>query len=694
MILSYNYWKKPGQVRLSSFISSIHTMTSILSSGANYGQPTIDRRPRENNSERKRPRPQAHANQWKVLKKQKKKSETTVDISSEGVLLRDVDALLKRNRQALRCDEVKENRDAAKTLPEPFTEIDLEVTELSSTGDGLALPGDGSDRVYVIPFTLPGDTVKAKVIRHVRNSKHSITDLIKVLAPSPDRDDTLIKCPYFASCSGCQFQMLPYSKQLLEKKRVIEKAYRNYSGLPPHAVPGIDATNPSPRQYGYRTKLTPHFDGPPGMRGKKRKGERPTFEEVPPIGFMAKNMRRILDIEDCPIGTEAVRLGIGKERKKVERNIANYRSGATILLRQSTTRLPKHMDGSATQDNDGKHSPSNDSGEAKIIEDLGTHLHEHTYITDHKSPITEYVDDFVFSSPANAFFQNNNSILPEVTSYIRSRILGPANGRTNSSSPTMKSADDALPPARIRKLVDAYCGSGLFTITLSSIFERSIGIDVAADSVKSARHNLRLNQISPRRANFMTADASNIFQKLSISSASSLPASSPPPSSQSPWLSASPSQRAPRLPNPADNATDTASDAPPSKFDFNPEETAVVIDPPRKGCDLPFLKQLLEFGPARIVYMSCNVHSQARDIGVLVGGLDKYHKRDKESPVRDDDFDVDRNREVGEKEEQSQRVERGETQGLYVIESIKGFDFFPQTSHVEVVAILQKRAKS
>jgi len=96
------------------------------------------------------------------------------------------------------------------------------------------------------------------------------------------------------------------------------------------------------------------------------------------------------------------------------------------------------------------------------------------------------------------------------------------------------------------------------------------------------------------------------------------------------------------------------------KVKFAAEETVVVIDPPRKGCDNAFLEQLLQYSPARIVYVSCNVHTQARDVGVLVGGMDAKEPKDG-------------------------------SQGSYELESLRGFDFFPQTGHVEGVAVLSKK---
>lgn len=78
--------------------------------------------------------------------------------------------------------------------------------------------------------------------------------------------------------------------------------------------------------------------------------------------------------------------------------------------------------------------------------------------------------------------------------------------------------------------------------------------------------------------------------------------------------------------------------------DFPPEKTVVVIDPPRKGCDEKFIQQLLVFKPQTVVYVSCNVHTQARDVGGIMKG------------------------------------------GEYRLESVRGFDLFPQTAHVESVS--------
>jgi len=75
------------------------------------------------------------------------------------------------------------------------------------SGEALALaPPPHRPWVVVIPFALPGEKLLARVYRNSR--LHSFADLIKIITPNPDlRDPDRIKCRYFGSCSGCQYQV-------------------------------------------------------------------------------------------------------------------------------------------------------------------------------------------------------------------------------------------------------------------------------------------------------------------------------------------------------------------------------------------------------------------------------------------------------------------------------------------------------
>ncbi|KAI0856862.1 uracil-5--methyltransferase [Xylaria cubensis] len=521
-------------------------------------------------------------------KKMRKRERDMKTGSAEEVLafdIRDLRNSLNESENDADGTPAVSKEEKESLLPEPGTEILVKVVELSSTGDALALQEGGqSKQIYVVPFAVPGDIVKVKVYRHMHDEGYTVADFISVVEPGPTRDDARVRCGYFSKCSGCQFQMLDYGEQLRVKRRIVEKAFRNFSNLPPELIPAIQDTMGSPLQYGYRTKLTPHFDGPPGSFRRNAKNKA-SFTERPDIGFMLKGKRTTLDIEDCPIGTDAVRAGMKTERERMADEFRKYQRGATILLRESTLRMPK----------DGFESAGVPTGAVKVEAD--THIDWKTCITDNNAISTEYVRDYEFRNLANEFFQNNNSILPVFTDYIRQHIL-----------PTRR-------PESIKYLIDAYSGSGLFTITLSSLFQRSTGIDISDKSIEFARTNAEVNNLPESQANFIAADAGQLFQSVR----------------------------------------------------YDPDETVVVLDPPRKGCDANFLAQLLRFGPRRVVYVSCNVHTQARDVGLLVRG------------------------ETGASASAADASNKVNEKGTrYEIESLRGFDFFPQTGHVEGVAVLNR----
>lgn len=125
-------------------------------------------------------------------------------------------------------------------------------------------------------------------------------------------------------------------------------------------------------------------------------------------------------------------------------NIAKYKRGATILLRES---LPLDV-------------PIEDQVES------GPHEGEkHICITDHHAVVRERVADKMFTFSANSFFQNNNGILRSLVEAIREILPS--------------DEEDSY-------LVDTYCGSGLFAITLASKFKEVAGVEISCRPVQHA----------------------------------------------------------------------------------------------------------------------------------------------------------------------------------------------------------------
>ncbi|KAG0680287.1 tRNA(m5U54)methyltransferase [Pichia californica] len=531
-------------------------------------------------------------------------------------------------------------------------------------------------QIAIIPFAFPGDFVNIKVYH--TNTHYVDAEIIEFTHLSPlrfknisgrsedvvkiDIDPSSLKpikpndvpCAYFGICSGCQYQSISYENQLEIKKEVIENAYQHFCRDEVNWKGKIFDTVASPLKYGYRTKLTPHYDVPRsgtkglgvprlgfGFRGKGswlEINKNKKYDENEPVydnsklelyhplndrkGMRERSLKPyfgdVLDIEDCIIGTDIVRLGFINERERLKKDWnrgIRSKKGVTVLLRENS--VINNEEGSEERifgsreilkDNDDDNVNNNDNNNNNNHDDDNTDNEEEegpitkleievdgidgivtkTCVTDNQKIVSDLVDTGLgrilrFDFIANEFFQNNNSILPKVIKYVKDNL-----------------------GSEMEYLVDAYCGSGLFSVAIASSIDNQVkkvlGVEISERAVEFAKKNAILNNISQEHCDFICGKAEKLFEKI----------------------------------------------------DFPKNKTGVILDPPRKGCDDVFLKQLSDFEPNRIVYVSCNVHSQARDVKYFLNETNNGNK--------------------------------------YEIESIRGFDFFPQTHHVESVAVLVKKA--
>jgi len=448
--------------------------------------------------------------------------------------------------------------------PFPYhAEIELEITTLTNLGVGLGrvpLPearseedatarGSAAQRsekvgparrsseqpsegwVVMVPFSLPGERVRARIFRNHRN--YSEADLVEVVVASPNRVEP--RCPLFGRCGGCQYQNLDYAEQLRWKRQQVEELLLHMAGVAFEVAPTIG----SPRQFGYRSKITPHFHA--GRRSAESGGEETA------IGFLRQGTRNsIVDVPECPIATPEINARLTKVREDVRRRLAagEYKRDATLLLRHA---------------------------EEGVVTDYDAVIHERIALpAGRAAPGATLRLGFL----ARDFFQNNPFLLGAFAGYVRDQAAG----------------------SGARFLVDAYCGSGLFALAAAGAFEQVAGVEISESSVEFARSNAAANGVE--NARFLAADAGAIFAGL----------------------------------------------------DFPAGDTAVVLDPPRKGCDASFLQQLFAFGPRTVVYVSCDPATQMRDLKAFLSAG-------------------------------------------YAISAVQPFDLFPQTRHLECVMTLNRGEK-
>ena len=152
--------------------------------------------------------------------------------------------------------EFTEKRVPKNFVPVPFEYhqiVELEIDDITNLGAGV---GRIDGWVVMVPYALGGERVRARIFRNKKN--YSEGDLVEVLRPSPERVEP--KCSLYGICGGCQYQHLSYKAQLEWKRKQVCDLMQRIGGIDFEVQP----THPSPKQYGYRSKLTPHYERPRG----------------------------------------------------------------------------------------------------------------------------------------------------------------------------------------------------------------------------------------------------------------------------------------------------------------------------------------------------------------------------------------------------------------------------------------------
>ncbi len=312
----------------------------------------------------------------------------------------------------------------AKYRAEPFAyhqEVELDIVSLTNLGEGVGRTAGGW--VVFVAGALPGERVRVRIWHNAKNFSRG--DLVSVLVPAKDRVEP--RCQLFGKCGGCQYQNLRYEAQLGWKTRQVAELLERIGKI---SFP-VSPCEGSPKRYGYRSKITPHFERP---RGNSAGGA----EEAFPIGFLAAGTaRRLVDVPACPIATDKINATLPQVRARVRSRAARgeFKRGATLLLRET-------LEGVAT---------------------------------DPKAQVSERVGEsgLVLRFVAGDFFQNNPFILPKFVDFVVRAARGNAGG--------------------CRYLVDAYCGSGLFALSAAKFFERVVGVEVGEDTAKISREKARSN---------------------------------------------------------------------------------------------------------------------------------------------------------------------------------------------------------
>jgi 23S rRNA (uracil1939-C5)-methyltransferase/tRNA (uracil-5-)-methyltransferase len=305
--------------------------------------------------------------------------------------------------------------------PEPFgyhEELTLRIDDLTNRGFGVARH-DGF--VVMVPEVIPGELVLARVFRN--HKSYSEADLVSVLEPSESRKEP--DCALFGVCGGCQYQHMTIDEQRKWKRKQVVDSLERLAKAAPKDFPGVEELIGTQDLYGYRCKLTPHYDVPKG-RTLARMTEEQTIDGLPPhevevdfpIGFFETSRRRLVDVPMCPIATPAINTELKAVRVSVKKDVQERLNG---VLRQraaadESTEARKRGE-KGTRRGPGKTIPKV-KGATLLFRDVDagvatSHRNQVAHTIPHplSTPIHPLAD-LSFEFRAADFFQNNLTVLP------------------------------------------------------------------------------------------------------------------------------------------------------------------------------------------------------------------------------------------------------------------------------------------
>jgi 23S rRNA (uracil1939-C5)-methyltransferase len=311
--------------------------------------------------------------------------------------------------------------------------LTINLEQLVYGGDALGRQSGGP--VVFVPFGLPGERVKARIIEEKRG--HVRAELIEVLEPSPQR--IAPKCRHFGVCGGCHYQHLPYQAQLQVKTDILRDQLLRIGKIP---EPPVEQIIPSPCEWNYRNHVQFHLtgDGKLGYIGAIARGVVPITECHLPEASL-NELWPSLEF-DPRLGLERVSLRVGMNEE-------------TMLILESEHPEPPELE--LERDLSVVHLTGND-----MVVMAGD------------DAISMSVKDRMFRVSPASFFQVNTrsghfaGMAGKMVDHLLEHLLV-------SSSTT---------------LLDVYCGVGLFSAFFAGRVGRLIGVEASPSACEDFTTNL------------------------------------------------------------------------------------------------------------------------------------------------------------------------------------------------------------
>lgn len=439
--------------------------------------------------------------------------------------------------------------------------------------------------VVFVEFAVPGDIVNVKVTKQKKNYMEGF--ILEIVKPSEYRLQPF--CEHFGICGGCRWQPLPYDMQLKAKQQQVWDQLVRIGHL---EIPDISPILPSDKTKYYRNKLEFTFSNKRWIYNNEDPDSL-TDEERLGLGFhVGKFFDKVLDIKHCSLQPEPsneIRLFIREYAVTHDLEFYNIREN-TGFLRNIIVRNNQVGDVMLTvcfaYDDQDKIVPMLDAIAAEFPQIKSLH-----YV------INEKLNDSI--SDLDCILYKGEDAIWETMGKLKFKI-GPKSFYQTNSEQAYKLYSVAKEFAALtgnEVVYDLYTGTGTIAQFISDKASKVIGIEYVKEAIEDARINAEANGIT--NCTFFDGDMKDILTADFI------------------------------------------------KEHGKPE--VMIIDPPRAGMHPDVVKVIMEAAPERIVYVSCNPASQARDLAMM-------------SP-------------------------------MYEITAVQPVDMFPHTMHVENVCALKLKDK-
>lgn len=468
-------------------------------------------------------------------------------------------------------------------------EISVSVTDLNSEGKGISKPGDGF--VIFSEGTLPGDNAKIKIVK--KKSRYAEAKLVEIIKPSPDR--ITAKCRYFGVCGGCKIQNYDYEKQIEFKTNVVKNAFERIGGFNDMNIPKAIRSD---EIFFYRNKMEFSFSDdvwkiitptPPLQGGKiADEGGFALGLHVP------KFHSKIIDINECFLQSELSNDILNFTRDFFKNKNINVYSTKTqtgflrfLIVRQSEN-TNDIMVNLITYDYDKELIDEFSASIQKIFPSISTLINS---VSQKKAQVAVGENEYILFGSG---FINEKLKTSSGKEYVFK--ISPKSFFQTNTLQAQKLFDIASAFGEFSQsdnVLDLYCGAGAISIFISGNVNKILGVELSGEAIQDARSNALLNNVM--NVEFIISDIKDFLEAEEIKNYNKL-----------------------------------------------------ILDPPRSGLHPKICEILSETDFEKIIYVSCNPHTQARDLEIIC------------------------------------------SKEKYVIEKMQPVDMFPHTYHIENVVSLKR----